>query len=705
MMLRFLLIVSLVLASAPVRAAEPVAPRTPARPDDQRGRRSREQLRLAPFAPAPARRPARARPCAARSCHHPGQRRQQPGARLAVRGPEPEGTWLLEGTAVGDLLRHTTGFENSTLAGYSLRPATRAELRRTFVELKTRLRQATPCWSSSPTTAPPIRATRSTTASRSGERMSRSRCADLRGCSHACPPRCAWCRSCPSVFRAASPICTICARAPSSRPGQPAATFRPPPTVPPTAAIPRCAGPRRWGTPSSSCRPFPNGRFSGAHARVVLSDQSPDVPLRSSEVFLDEILLRAARAQRADENKFVDEILGKAWADKGFAAERDRAYRLADAVRSAAPARVHPGRDQPAGDELAAFLDGLEAHAKAWATALGDLNQARLDAFSGDAAGLGHAPGLAGLAQAGTGRAAQPGVELLRELRAPDRGRRQAVLLVCSASSTPRPASTRSPTGPRCGWPRLLRMRTLLLDVAGRFYLQSQGNQPRKWLPLPRWRVARISTSLAPVAGDASPAVKPALAALDTDRQAAARAQPAWLGFVFAPVALRLVASAWVFLTGRCAWCRWSRIRRRAAPGCGQATSCSGPLASRSPGKTRAAGRGAGVHRREWPLDLQRGSKDWCCGCGRSLRPKGTARVRCIRPRRRGRGRRRSRRRGGARGPGLAGCESRPRVSRFRMGIAPGTEPSLKRCGPRARTRCRVALLLSTRSPCSLPFQ
>jgi len=66
-------------------------------------------------------------------------RRQQPGADLAVREPEPEGTWLLEGTAVGELLHHTTTFENSILAGYNLRPATRAELRRTFVELKTRL--------------------------------------------------------------------------------------------------------------------------------------------------------------------------------------------------------------------------------------------------------------------------------------------------------------------------------------------------------------------------------------------------------------------------------------------------------------------------------------------------------------------------------------------------------------------------------------
>jgi hypothetical protein len=63
-----------------------------------------------------------------------------PAPDLAVAEPETEGAWLLEGTAVGDLLRHITAFENSTLAGYRPHPATRAELRRTFSALRTQLR-------------------------------------------------------------------------------------------------------------------------------------------------------------------------------------------------------------------------------------------------------------------------------------------------------------------------------------------------------------------------------------------------------------------------------------------------------------------------------------------------------------------------------------------------------------------------------------
>jgi hypothetical protein len=63
-----------------------------------------------------------------------------PAPDLAVAEPEPEGTWLLEGTELGGLLRHATEFENSTLEGYRLRPATRSELRLALASLRARLK-------------------------------------------------------------------------------------------------------------------------------------------------------------------------------------------------------------------------------------------------------------------------------------------------------------------------------------------------------------------------------------------------------------------------------------------------------------------------------------------------------------------------------------------------------------------------------------
>ena len=82
----------------------------------------------------------------------------------------------------------------------------------------------------------------------------------------------------------------------------------------------------------------------------------------------------------------------------------------------------------------------------------------------------------------------------------------------------------------------LLRMRTVLLDVAGRSYLQSYGKPKEKLALAALERCEDLDLALAPVAGSASPLIKQALPALHTDRQAAARVQPAWLGFVFEPV-------------------------------------------------------------------------------------------------------------------------------------------------------------------------
>jgi hypothetical protein len=82
----------------------------------------------------------------------------------------------------------------------------------------------------------------------------------------------------------------------------------------------------------------------------------------------------------------------------------------------------------------------------------------------------------------------------------------------------------------------LLRTRTILLDVAGRSFLQSHVGSKEAAALAALEGCEDLDLKLTPAAGSARPAAKPALPALDTDRQAAARLQPAWLGFVFAPV-------------------------------------------------------------------------------------------------------------------------------------------------------------------------
>jgi len=55
-----------------------------------------------------------------------------PAADLAVGESDPEGSWLLAGTDAGRKLQEPTRFESSSVPGFALRPATFAELRRWF---------------------------------------------------------------------------------------------------------------------------------------------------------------------------------------------------------------------------------------------------------------------------------------------------------------------------------------------------------------------------------------------------------------------------------------------------------------------------------------------------------------------------------------------------------------------------------------------
>ena len=63
-----------------------------------------------------------------------------PAPDLATREPEPESAWLLQGTRIDPLLRDSAIYENSVLPGIDLRPATLASLSRALAELRARLR-------------------------------------------------------------------------------------------------------------------------------------------------------------------------------------------------------------------------------------------------------------------------------------------------------------------------------------------------------------------------------------------------------------------------------------------------------------------------------------------------------------------------------------------------------------------------------------
>jgi len=608
-MLRLLLIVSLVFAVAPARAAEPLAPQRLHvlminGGGDRENNFASHLSHLRQLASVLDR------------AHVPRDHvyilasdGSNPAPDLAVREPEPEGSWLLEGTAVGELLRHTTSFENSTLAGYSLRPATRAELRRTFGELKTRLQPGDTLlvFVTDHGTANP-RDALDNRISLWGARESLS-VRDLRALLAGLPAQVrmvtlmSQCYSGGFAYlydllsRGQLPTGAVCGYF-SSTADRPA-----------YGCYPEVRGAETVGYAFEFLQAFSqDGRFAGAHASIVLSDQSPDVPLRSSEVFLDEILLRAARAQHADESKFVDEVLRKAWASKGFAVERDRADRLADEFGLPRLREYSLAEINQRGDELAAFLDGLEAHAKAWATALGDLNQARLDAFLSTRPGWAARLALRALRKLGPAERRTLGVELLRELvplTEADGKQLPRLQRLIEATSGLDEIAYRA----EVRLAALLRMRTLLLAVAGRFHLQAEGKPKEVAASAALEECEALDLALSPVAGLARPTLKPALAALDSDRQAAARAQPAWLGFVFEPVASARrkrfgLPEAAVRVVSVVA--NSPAMRAGLRPGDVLLGAAGESFTSQNPVRPAVVLSSIGVQR---PLDLQRGSK------------------------------------------------------------------------------------------------
>ncbi len=458
---------------------------------------------------------------------------RNPAPDLAVAEPEPEGTWLLEGTWLGRLLRDTTEFENSTLAGYDLRPATRSELRLALASLRSRLKPGDTLLifvtdHGTVNMRDPLDnritlwgARESVSVRELGSLLNRLP-ADVRVVTLM-----SQCFSGGFAYlydagaRAGLPSGSVCGyfSSTSDRPAY--------------GCYPEVRGGEAVGYAFEFLQALgESGRFAAAHERVLLSDRSPDLPLRSSDAFLDEVLLQAARDSREDDSQFVDDLLAKAWAEPEASRERNRIDRLMaefglPALRDHALAEVNRR-----GEELAKWLDRLDAHGKVWAAALSDLNQAHLDGF------LAAHPDFAV-------RLTQP---KLRKLGPKDRRALTADLLQMlvpwaesDAKQLPRlermidaMASIDEITyRTEVRAAALLRVRSIMLSVAGRLYVRAQAKQAEALAALEACEDLRL-----PLLGSGpKPVNKSPLTALEVDRKAARRLVPAWLGFHFRPVA------------------------------------------------------------------------------------------------------------------------------------------------------------------------
>jgi thiol-disulfide isomerase/thioredoxin len=122
------------------------------------------------------------------------------------------------------------------------------------------------------------------------------------------------------------------------------------------------------------------GRLAEAHAEVLVADATPDVPLRSSDVYLEGVLRRAAEAEHAELAPFVDALLATAWRHRGdWEPELRELDRIGAAFGIFSPRSLQELDEQS--QRIDAMAEQLKTHGGAWQHARESLARANLDRF------------------------------------------------------------------------------------------------------------------------------------------------------------------------------------------------------------------------------------------------------------------------------------------------------------------------------------
>lgn len=457
---------------------------------------------------------------------------QDPAPDLATRESDPDNAWLLQGTRLDPLLRDLTTYESSSLPGVDLRPATVAGVEKALDELRGRLRAGDTLL---------VYVTDHGTQDRRdplGNRIT------LWGARESISVRKlgALLARLPSSVRVVS-LMSQCfsggfaylhearehRRLPS---GRTCGYFSSTPDRPAYGCYPEVRGQKAIGHSFEFLSALARrGRFAAAHADVMVSDETPDIPLRSSDVYLAEQLARAA-GPPARESAFLAPLLRQAFADPGLADALKQADRIAAAYRVDKPTSLDDLEDQV--DDLFDLLDRVEADAKIWEAALGDFNQGNLDRFL--AARPAWRERLSERALRGLdGRAVRAtATALLAELGAfvlSDPARAGEANHLTSALAGADEISYRNEIRVAA----LLRIRFVLTTAAGRVWLRNRKAQSQAFEALDRCEDLALPIRRSVARAQEAP-TSSAFPPVQEDQQRANTMRPGWLGITFVPV-------------------------------------------------------------------------------------------------------------------------------------------------------------------------
>lgn len=459
-----------------------------------------------------------------------------PAPDVAIRDPDPDDAWRLQGTQLDPILRDLTRYESTVLPGIAVRPATRAEVERAIDELRRRLHPGDTLLlyvtdHGGQDRRDPMG--NSITLWGSHESLSVRKLGALLG-------------RLPRQVRVVS-LMSQCfsggfaylheAREHRRLPaGHTCGYFSSTPDRPAYGCYPEVRGQKGVGHSFEFLSALARrGRFAAAHADVLLSDESPDVPLRSSDVYLAEELASAGGGpgrQGPRRAALLTELVSEALADPTLAPALRQLDRIA-ALYGVAKPRGLPEVETEA-DALFALLDTAEAAAKVWEAALGDYNQANLEAFLATRPAWRQRLDERALRRLDVKDLRALATTLLAELgryAESDPARAAEGNRLLAGLETSDEISYRSEIRVAA----LLRMRFILTSAAGRVWVRRHPESRRALEALDGCEDLDLPIKSPPrMAEPATPSKLPPLA---EDRQRLTAGQPGWLGIAYVPVA------------------------------------------------------------------------------------------------------------------------------------------------------------------------
>jgi len=272
--------------------------------------------------------------------------------------------------------------------------------------------------------------------------------------------------------------------------------------------------------------------FPNAHQQVLVTDRTPDVPLKTSDVYLRNILEQAAAKRGLTLNRLVDQLVLEAWADK---AAWEPEIRLLDRIGQTfgffSPRLLEEIEERT--DRLPEASRQFSRYGEAWQAALESLNAEIVDGFlradedwrrrvSNDA--------LKGLTEPERQALAR---ELLPELSAYARSaatRAERLDFLKQRADSSLGAHYRM----QVRLAALLRMKSVLTRIAGQVYLANHGseNESAIYVSLGECEALTLSPSETAPGPPMDPDPFPSY---EDDLALAKEVLPGWMGIRFRP--------------------------------------------------------------------------------------------------------------------------------------------------------------------------